>query len=447
MSLYKFSIYTIATLALISCKPKFDLPDADKGNIDASNYVALGGAMTAGYANGGLYYEAQQNSYANLLAEQLKLVGGGDFKIPYASAGSIGVGIGVNKDTVAPSVLGNRTDCQGTISLGPVKLATKGDASILSYNVYSSQGPFSNMGVPDVKVIDMDVPGYSNPFYSRMASSASSSVLSDAVAKNPTFFTVALGLNDVLNYTLKGGTADAITPIGGAVNVGFQASIHNIIDKLTANGAKGVIANIPSIKTMAYFNTVAYNALKIDATTAENLNTFYGALNASFTFNEGNNGFIISDTTQALSGTLGRRPAVDGELILLNVPLDSIKCHKWGSLVPIPDRFSLTLYEINQIENAINNYNLILKNIANSKGLAFVDMNAFFAKIKSGYMYNGISVNAAFVSGGAYSLDGLNLTPRGNALLANEFIKAINDTYQSSIPHIEATKYPGVIFP
>jgi hypothetical protein len=51
------------------------------------------------------------------------------------------------------------------------------------------------------------------------------------------------------------------------------------------------------------------------------------------------------------------------------------------------------------------------------------------------------------VSGGAYSLDGLNLTPRGNALLANEFIKAINRTYKSSIPEIIATKYSGVIFP
>ena len=59
----------------------------------------------------------------------------------------------------------------------------------------------------------------------------------------------------------------------------------------------------------------------------------------------------------------------------------------------------------------------------------------------------GVAVNAAFVSGGFYSLDGLNLTPRGNALLANEFIKAINSTYGSSIPEVDAMKYPAVIFP
>jgi hypothetical protein len=65
--------------------------------------------MTAGYSNGGLYYDAQQNSYANILAEQFKLIGGGEFKIPNVSQSSIGMGNANN----APSILGNRTDCKG----------------------------------------------------------------------------------------------------------------------------------------------------------------------------------------------------------------------------------------------------------------------------------------------------------------------------------------------
>jgi hypothetical protein len=31
--------------------------------------------------------------------------------------------------------------------------------------------------------------------------------------------------------------------------------------------------------------------------------------------------------------------------------------------------------------------------------------------------------------------------------LANEFIKSINNKYQSSIPLLDAMKYPAVIFP
>ena len=437
-TLYKIITLAIITTVVVSCKPKFDVPDPDKGNIDVSNYVALGSSMTAGYSNGALYYDAQQNSYANILAEQFKLIGGGEFKIPNVSQSSIGMGNANN----APSILGNRTDCQGVVSLGPVKIATQGDASVFT-NIYSSQGSFNNMAVPDAKVIDMEVNGYANPFYQRMSSSASSSILSDAIAKNPTFFSVNLGLQDVLKYTLKGGASDSITPIAGTIGVGFEASINNVIDKLMANGAKGVVTNIPSIKTMAYFNTIAWNALKLDAATATNLSNFYANLDST-KFYEGDNGFIIMDSNNPF---LGFRQAVAGEYILLNVPLDSIKCHKWGSLIPIPDRYSLTISEINAIETAITNYNTILRNIASSKGLAFVDVNAFFSKVKSGFIYNGVTVNAAFVSGGAYSLDGLNLTARGNALLANEFIKAINSTYQSSIPEVDAMRYPAVTFP
>ena len=437
-TLYKILTLAITTTVVVSCKPKFDVPDPDNGNIDVSNYVALGSSMTAGYSNGALYYDAQQNSYANILAEQFKLIGGGEFKIPNVSQSSIGMGNANN----APSILGNRTDCQGVVSLGPVKIATQGDASVFT-NIYSSQGSFNNMAVPDAKVIDMEVNGYANPFYQRMSSSASSSILSDAIAKNPTFFSVNLGLQDVLKYTLKGGASDSITPIAGTIGVGFEASINNVIDKLMANGAKGVVTNIPSIKTMAYFNTIAWNALKLDAATATNLSNFYANLDST-KFYEGDNGFIIMDSNNPF---LGFRQAVAGEYILLNVPLDSVKCHKWGSLIPIPDRYSLTLSEINAIETAITNYNTILRNIASSKGLAFVDVNAFFSKVKSGFIYNGVTVNAAFVSGGAYSLDGLNLTARGNALLANEFIKAINSTYQSSIPEVDAMRYPAVTFP
>ena len=439
MTFYKIAILAISSTLIVSCKPKFNVPESEQGNINVSNYVAIGSSMTAGYADGALSYDAQKNSYANLLSEQLKYIGANEFKIPFISINSIGIGNTNN----APSVLGNRIDCQGVVSLGPVKLATQGDLSVFSTNVYNSQGPFNNFGVPDIKVTDFSMNGYSNPFYQRMASSSTSSVLSDITAQNPTFFTMMLGLNDVLNYALKGAASESITPINGPVGVGFETSVNDIINKLTASGAKGAIANIPSIKTMAYFNTIAWNALKLDATNAEALTQFYSTLSPTVNFQEGNNGFIIADATQPF----GYRQAVEGEFILLNIPLDSVKCNKMGSLVIIPDQYVLTLAEINTIENTINNYNTILQNIASAKGLAFVDINAFFSKMKTGFTYNGVTINANYVSGGAYSLDGLNLTPRGNALLANEFIKAINQMYQSSIPELVATKYPGVIFP
>jgi hypothetical protein len=435
MTFNKIAVSIIITTVIVSCKPKFDVPDPEKGTIDVSNYVALGSSMTAGYSNGALYYDAQQNSYANILAEQFKQIGGGEFKIPNVSQSSIGIG----NDDGAPSILGNRTDCKGVVSLGPVKVANQGDLSVKT-NIYYSQGPFSNMGVPNVKVIDMAVTSYTNPFYQRMSSNPSSSILSDAVAKNPTFFSVNLGLHDVLKYALKGAAADSITPIAGAIGFGFEASINNVINQLMATGSKGVIANIPSIKSMAYFNTIPWNGLKLTKEKADELTA-----TLPVAYYEGDNPFFIEDESVPFTGY---RQMVEGEFVLLNIPLDSVKCYtNWGSANLIPNRFTLIASEIDAIETAINNYNAILKNIASAKGLAFVDVNAFFKKVKTGYIYNGVSVNASFVSGGFYSLDGLNLTGRGNALLANEFIKAINSTYESSIPEVNAMKYPAVTFP
>jgi len=68
-------------------------------------------------------------------------------------------------------------------------------------------------------------------------------------------------------------------------------------------------------------------------------------------------------------------------------------------------------------------------------------------KIKSGVVYNGVSCSLKFVSGGVVSLDGIHFTPKGNALLANEFLKAINNKYMANVPLIDANKYRSTLFP
>ena len=57
------------------------------GAVDFTTYVAVGNSLTAGFSDGGLYLEGQQNSYPNLLAQQFKFVGGGDFAQPLFQQG------------------------------------------------------------------------------------------------------------------------------------------------------------------------------------------------------------------------------------------------------------------------------------------------------------------------------------------------------------------------
>ena len=365
------------------------------------------------------------------------------------SPSSVGVGSTGN----APFKLDYATDCLGVTSLAPVLTATAGDVSAFSNNIYTTQGPFNNMGVPGAKVITAIAPGYGNPsngvgnynpFFTRMAKNPStSSMLSDAMLMNATFFSLFLGNNDVLLYATNGGASDAITPSAGAPGVGFDASFQMMVDSLTKNGAKGVIGNIPDITVLPYFTTVPWNGLTLRQGQADTINALWDPAGGNYNFKAGNNPFLIKDP----SAPLGQRLIKEGEFVLLDIPLDKIKCHGLGSIAPIPNQYVLTATEIQNIKTAISTYNATIKAVAEAKGLAFVDVNAFLNSTKSGFVYDGITLNAAFVTGGAFSLDGIHLTPLGNALLANEFIKSINAKYNASIPQVDATKYHGVIFP
>jgi hypothetical protein len=434
-----------ATVILFSCKPNLDVPAPGKGSLDVSNYVAIGTTIGSGYSDNALYYDAQMVTYPNLLAEQFKLVGGGNFKQPLVDATSVGIG----STQTARLVLGPAADCKGSLSLAPVPVSATGDYTIFSRSV-GVDGPFNNMSVPGAKAVTVLFPGYGNPangagnynpFFTRMAGDpATASILTEAAGQNATFFSLSIGNDDVLGYALSGGAADAITPASGPAGAGFDGSIDAIVDALTANGSKGVIGNVIDITSMPYFTTVPYNGLLLDNANAQALTAAYAGL--GITFQEGYNAFIIAD---GAPGSV--RQIQPGELILLSVPQDSIKCGGWGSMKPIPNQYVLTSAEIADISGAVTAYNAKLQSVAEAKGLAYVDVNAFMSSLKAGIVYNGLSVNTQFVSGGAFSLDGVNLTARGNALLANEFIKSINGKYGSSIPQINATGYKGVLFP
>ena len=65
----------------------------------------------------------------------------------------------------------------------------------------------------------------------------------------------------------------------------------------------------------------------------------------------------------------------------------------------------------------------------------------------AGIQFDGVKYTATFVTGGSFSLDGVHPTGRGYAILANEFIKAINAKYSSTLPLVNVNKYSGVTFP
>ena len=354
--------------------------------------------------------------------------------------------------------------------IGPVTVTT-------DLLINNPTGPFNNMGVPGAKVGHLLFDGYgnlgnlgvsSNPYFIRMASSPTATVLGDAMAQNPTFFSLWIGNNDVLEYALTGGNdAFPITPLDGPVGLGFDQTYGALIATLTSNGSQGVVANIPYVTTIPHFTTVTHDVIPLDANTAAFLNSLsaYGAYNAGLMQVEGL-GFITAEEREArtitfeasetnavvimdesLTDLTGINPALvnmrqataDDLIVLpassfigtLAIPGNPNTVN--GVAVPLADKWVLLPSEQAEIAAATDNFNATIQAAASQAGLAFVDANAFMQQIAdSGFASGNFILTSDLVTGGAFSLDGVHPTARGYALLANLFMEAIDTTYGSN---------------
>ena len=436
----KYTYFTITALALAlgfsACKPSYESPEFSKGEMDPTRFVMIGGIHTSGYMDDALYREGQENSLPALIAQQLSLVGGGAFYQPLVAEGSVGISFsGLSK-----MMLGYKTDCKGETSLSPVRVAGNGDASIWNDNTYNPSALFGNYGIPGLLLTDLlfNSNFYNeNYYYKRMASSPSGSVFDDAVSANPTFFSLFLGVDEVLKYA-KSGAKDSILLTAQE----FEVLYAPIVNQMVANGAKGILATIPDVSKMPYFTTIPFNGLNLDAPNATTLNSVYNAL--GFSFQVGSNPFMMIDPN---ANSFAVRQMLPGECLLLSVPLDSVKCNQMGVLFPLRNEFVLTNPELEFMRTRIQEYNTVIRSLAAQHNLAVVDVDAFVSNLSDGFVYNGVSMSAKFVSGGAYSLDGVQFNPRGNALLANKFIQAINKQYHARIPELNAGAFNATLFP
>jgi len=136
------------------------------------------------------------------------------------------------------------------------------------------------------------------------------------------------------------------------------------------------------------------------------------------------------------------------EMVLLTIPQDSIKCARWGSAVPVPNEYILTAKEITNVKNATWQFNSFIKQTAQDHSLAFVDFNSLMKQVAlTGLMFDGVAFTSAFIQGNLFSLDGIHLTPQGNAVVANFYIDAINATYGANVPKVNISDYPPVNLP
>jgi hypothetical protein len=472
MKTIKYILLSVILIGFTACNDEEDfvdepiqeeLPELTSGSADFSNYVSLGNSLTAGFTDAALFIASQENSFPNILSSKFAMLGGGNFSQPLMSDNFGGMAVGGNRILEPRLVFGGAGPVPLESLIGPIMPTT-------DLLVNNPAGPFNNMGVPGAKSFHLLFDGYgnlgnlgvsANPYFIRMASSPTATVLGDAMAQSPTFFSLWIGNNDVLGYSLSGG--DGSNPITDQPT--FDFAINTLVTTLTSGGAKGIMANIPYVTTIPHFTTVPHNPVPLDATTAGALNQAYAAYNGGLLQIEGfglitaeeraartivfeasaTNAVVILD--ESLTDLTGINPALvnmrqataDDLIVLpasnfigtLAVPGNPATVN--GIAIPLADKWVLVPSEQEEINMATDNFNATIQAAANQAGLAFVDANMFMQELAAGGItFSDFTSTSNLVTGGAFSLDGVHPTARGYALLAVLFMDAIDNTYGSN---------------
>lgn len=462
---YKYLSY-IFILALISaCQPEIDEFTPDQGTADFSRFIAVGNSLTAGYTDGALYEQGQKYSFPNLMATQFSPVGGGEFKQPLLSYPD---GIGLQTTPMGTFYIPRLTLQKIPTCTGEAYRPAPADPSYINkqqemaaalMTPVSSQGPFNNIGVPSLKSFHMLIPGYDtlNPYYFRFASGpvpGDDTLIAEIRRIDPTFFSVWIGNNDLLDYALaggeEGGPAHKITTVGPDPvfgHPGYAESMNTVLTSLAdplAHNAKGILINVPDILMSPYFNTIPYNGLILRRGQADTLNMAYAQV-PNINFDAGPNPFVIEDP----GVQTGMRFIEEGEHILAIV-LDSVECKGYGSAKPIPGKYVLTHQEVSNIHGAINEYNSELQDIITKfpANVAYLDFHALLKQAhETGIYADGIEFTTEGITGNLFGLDGLHLSPQGNALIAYYCIEAINANFDAQVPQVTITSFPSIVYP
>ncbi|MCE7058706.1 hypothetical protein [Dyadobacter sp. CY343] len=376
--------------------------------------IAFGGGLTAGVSNGGLNREAQQFAYPNLVARQMGI---SDFKTPLLPEDEAnGTGIFLYEDPKAEYPRWKEvTNNLAKLEAGqPVKMTPY-------------EGLIHNFAYPSGGTIGVTYPfcpsckgqAYSSRF-SAYENLDDTYLLGDIQRKHDYDFVIIEEYFDGLHAAIINAARldERSTGVVWNENRINPYSIEFVLNK----EQKGVLFTIPHFKHLGFMNW--YNVLDLKRK-ASSISMVYQTLN----------GAKVADGSKTLY--LKPTPTVEGlfRTVEINKPLEG------------------KLFDIDIIDNGEDYfmdpdkiYNPGLSKFASEHNLALVDLRKIYEQIHSGSYVteDGMHIDGS-MRGNFFSADGIYPTPVGQAVIANEVIKAINSKYGSRIPLINVTEFAKIV--
>ena len=348
---------------------------------DLSRLVVVGDSLSAGFQNGSLLDVQQTHGYASLVANQA----GTALPLPLIAAPGLPNVLTLVNPGPPPVILPSPGVSAGRDNpiLQPMDLAVPGA------NVQDALTTRPTPAFTSITDLVLGLPG--------LLSGVSRSQVEWAENLAPTTVFVWLGNNDALSIVFTADPA-ILTPV--AV---FQAAYEDVVNRLAATGATLVVANIPDVTVIPYLTS----SEKVAAQTGLPLSAVGPVLGI------GPGDFVTPDAFPLILPRLVN-PA----------------------LGPLPANVVLDAPEVATVRSTIDAYNAIIAAQARAKGAALVDIHDLLDQIQQkGFVLGGQRLTTDFL-GGIFSLDGIHPTNTGYAIVANAFVKEVNQSFAAGIPPV-----------
>lgn len=387
-------------------------------------FVAVGDSLVSGEESNCLVERFQKRSWVRIVATQLGI---SDFQQPIISEKALS-----NPLTGQPCL--GAVFASGTITVGAVsQMGSNTNASLAR--------PYDNLGIgpglPLIKdFVDLKtaVPGRSSldniaalilrnfaggPFQGKSA-------VDQANLLNPDLVALWAGNNDVLGSLLSAVAIEGVTLTPVAA---FEAKYTEVLTGLKANGRTLVTFTIPDVTSIPFSTTIP----PVVVNPATRQPVLVGGQPVPL-LGSRPNGACTSAPCPVPAGTL----VTLGASSLLGQGI-GIPAALGGKGLPLPDGSfdpaTLTLSpgvllypdEVALIRQRTTDFNAKIVSISDSNGAIVININGLLSQIKAnGYVIGGITLTADFLTGGIFSADGVHPSQIGYAIIADEFIKALN---------------------
>ncbi|WP_346861375.1 SGNH/GDSL hydrolase family protein [uncultured Draconibacterium sp.] len=473
--------WLLVLLVLAACSynfPEEELPTRqDWGDMDPENVLVVGDDFLAGVMDGALYSNGQANSIGTTLTKQISTVE----EVSFLQAGidsENGFNLFVTQESSKAGKwiyqFKNQTDEE------PYRVLTPGE-DIAGFS--GNKNELNDVSVPLLKVSELsDAPYTKNKFLPRVFDETVPGLIGQITQKAPTFVVCWLGMNDYLDYAIKGATQPEKLTSLNEFSLNFESLIMELMQSTQASV---VLGNLVAVSDLPYFYARPYNSLFLE--NDELLQAFarYSKFNKAVAEHNRNAGpefqrpfidfydngsnlapqsFIIIDNDLPEAYYPDGEPLEkyrqlnENEMLLYSLTREDID-NGIGILVPIDETGYLKQDQIQQIETSIDEFNEVITGLVADypMRIKLLDLNTEIGKIaETGktdawgelisdelFYFDGVPVEGNVGINGIFSLDGLHFNQRGNAYVANLLIQQINSDFNANIQTVNINSFVG----